>query len=148
EVPLIAAVNGPVRLHYEYILLADDVLATPSTVFQDKPHFELEIVRSDGVNLLWSEVIGSVRGHCLTRQDLSPETAKEWDVVDEKLLIRAREIAERLAKFPRSRQATPELRWSRTSARKGLPHDQGELCALVGFHRCVCVLYVSTTIGS
>jgi hypothetical protein len=37
EVPLIAAVNGPVRLHSEYILLADIVLATPSTVFQDKP---------------------------------------------------------------------------------------------------------------
>ena len=34
EVPLIAAVNGPVRLHSEYILLADIVLATPSTVFR------------------------------------------------------------------------------------------------------------------
>jgi enoyl-CoA hydratase/carnithine racemase len=34
EVPLIAAVNGPVRLHSEYILLADIVLATPATVFQ------------------------------------------------------------------------------------------------------------------
>src|ERR1700752_5165199 len=34
EVPLIAAVNGPARLHSEYILLADIVLATPSTVFQ------------------------------------------------------------------------------------------------------------------
>ena len=41
EVPLIAAVNGPVRLHSEYILLADIVLATPSTVFQDKPHFRI-----------------------------------------------------------------------------------------------------------
>ncbi|HWX35701.1 MAG TPA: enoyl-CoA hydratase-related protein, partial [Steroidobacteraceae bacterium] len=29
EVPLIAAVNGPVRLHSEYILLSDIVLATP-----------------------------------------------------------------------------------------------------------------------
>ena len=36
EVPLIAAVNGPVRLHSEYVLLADIVLATPATVFQDK----------------------------------------------------------------------------------------------------------------
>ena len=34
KVPLIAAVNGPVRLHSEYILLADIVLATPSTVFR------------------------------------------------------------------------------------------------------------------
>jgi enoyl-CoA hydratase/carnithine racemase len=38
EAPLIAAVNGPVRLHSEYILLSDIVLATPSTIFQDKPH--------------------------------------------------------------------------------------------------------------
>ena len=61
EAPLIAAVNGPVRLHSEYILLADIVLATPSTVFQDKPHFDFGIVPGDGVNLLWPEVIGSIR---------------------------------------------------------------------------------------
>jgi enoyl-CoA hydratase/carnithine racemase len=54
-VPLIAAVNGPVRLHTEYILLADIVLATPSVVFQDKPHFELGIVPGDGVDLIYSE---------------------------------------------------------------------------------------------
>jgi enoyl-CoA hydratase/carnithine racemase len=107
EVPLIAAVNGPVRLHSEYILLADIVLATPSTVFQDKPHFEFGIVPGDGVNLLWPEVIGSVRGRyfILTRQELDVETAKEWGAVNEivpadKLLARAHEIAERLAKLP------------------------------------------------
>jgi enoyl-CoA hydratase/carnithine racemase len=72
ETPLIAAVNGPARLHSEYILLADIVLATPSTVFQDKPHFEFGIVPGDGVHLLWQEVIGSVRGRyfILTRQEL------------------------------------------------------------------------------
>jgi len=108
EVPLIAAVNGPVRLHSEYILLADIVLASPSTVFQDKPHFEFGIVPGDGVNLLWQEVIGSVRGRyfILTRQELDAETAKEWGAVNEivpanKLLARAREIAEGLAKLPR-----------------------------------------------
>jgi len=107
EVPLIAAVNGPVRLHSEYILLADIVLATPSTVFQDKPHFELGIVPGDGVNLLWPEVIGSVRGRyfLLTRQELPSQTAKDWGVVNEivapeKLLSRARDIAEGLAKLP------------------------------------------------
>jgi enoyl-CoA hydratase/carnithine racemase len=61
EVPLIAAVNGPVRLHSEYILLADIVLATPSTLFQDKPHFEFGIVSGDGVHLLWQEAIGTIR---------------------------------------------------------------------------------------
>jgi len=107
ETPLIAAVNGPARLHSEYILLADIVLATPSTVFQDKPHFELGIVPGDGVHLLWQEVIGSVRGRyfILTRQELDAETAKEWGAVNEivpsnELLPRAREIAEGLAKLP------------------------------------------------
>src|SRR6202030_1099956 len=107
QVPLIAAVNGPVRLHSEYILLCDIVLATPSTVFQDKPHFEFGIVPGDGVNLLWQEAIGTIRGRyfILTRQELDAETAKEWGAVNEivptdKLLDRAREIAEELAKLP------------------------------------------------
>jgi enoyl-CoA hydratase/carnithine racemase len=107
EVPLIAAVNGPVRLHSEYILLADIVLATPSTVFQDKPHFGFGIVPGDGVHLLWPEVIGSVRARyfLLTQQELSSQTAKDWGVVNEivapeRLLPRAREIAEGLAKLP------------------------------------------------
>jgi len=107
EVPVIAAVNGPVRLHSEYILLADIVLATPSTVFQDKPHFDFGIVPGDGVNLLWPEVIGSIRGRyfLLTRQELGAQAAKEWGVVNEivpsdGLLARSREIAEGLAKLP------------------------------------------------
>ena len=85
EVPLIAAVNGPVRLHSEYILLADIVLATPSAVFQDKPHFEFGIVSGDGVHLLWQEAIGTIRGRyfILTRQELDAETAKQWGAVNE-----------------------------------------------------------------
>jgi len=89
------------------VLLADIVLATPSTVFQDKPHFDFGIVPGDGVNVLWPEVIGSVRGRyfLLTRQELDAQTAKEWGAVNEivpadKLLARAREIAEALAKLP------------------------------------------------
>ena len=107
EVPLIAAVNGPARLHSEYVLLADIVLASPSTDFQDRPHFEFGIVPGDGVHLLWQEVIGTVRGRyfILTRQELDAQTAREWGAVNEivpadKLLARAREIAEGLAKLP------------------------------------------------
>lgn len=107
EVPVIAAVNGPVLLHSEYILLADIVLATPATVFQDKPHFDFGIVPGDGVNLLWPEVIGSVRGRyfILTRQLLDAKTAKEYGAVNEivptgNLLARAHEIAEQLAALP------------------------------------------------
>ncbi len=107
EVPLIAALNGPVLLHSEYALLADIVLATPDTVFQDKPHFDFGIVPGDGVNLLWPEVIGSVRGRyfILTRQQLDAQTAKDWGAVNEvvpadRLLTRAHEIASELAKLP------------------------------------------------
>lgn len=107
EVPVIAALNGPVRLHSEYVLLSDIVLAAPHTVFQDKPHFDFGIVPGDGVNLLWPEVIGSVRARyfLLTRQELDAETAHAWGAVNEivpadRLLARAREIAESLAALP------------------------------------------------
>ncbi|MEX6508938.1 hypothetical protein [Jiella sp. M17.18] len=57
--------------------MTDIVLATPQTVFQDKPHFEFGNVPGDGVHLLWPHVIGSIRGRCflLTRQVLDAETA-------------------------------------------------------------------------
>jgi enoyl-CoA hydratase/carnithine racemase len=107
EVPMITALNGPVLLHSEYALLTDIILATPDTVFQDKPHFDFGIVPGDGVNLLWPEVIGSIRGRyfILTRQVLDAETAKAWGAVNEivpadRLLARAHEIAEGLAALP------------------------------------------------
>src|SRR5260370_37180142 len=98
---MMAAVTGPARLHSEYILLADIVLATPATVFQYKPHFEFGIVPGDGVNLLWQEVIGTIRGRyfILTRQELDAESAKQWGAVHKigppgKLLGRARRGAD------------------------------------------------------
>lgn len=107
EVPMISALNGPVLLHSEYVLLTDIILATPQTVFQDKPHFEFGIVPGDGVNLLWPEVIGSIRGRyfILTRQLLDAPTAKDWGVVNEivpadRLLARAHEIADGIAALP------------------------------------------------
>ncbi|GAA0727105.1 enoyl-CoA hydratase/isomerase family protein [Sphingomonas japonica] len=107
EVPMISAVNGPTRVHSEYVLLTDIVLATPETVFQDKPHLGMGVTAGDGVNLMWPEVIGSVRGRyfILTRQELDAATAKEWGAVNEvlpreALLPRAHEIAETLAALP------------------------------------------------
>jgi len=56
---------------------------------------------------VWQEAIGTIRGRyfILTRQELDAQTAKEWGAVNEivaadKLLPRAREIAEGLAKLP------------------------------------------------
>ncbi|WP_246775611.1 enoyl-CoA hydratase/isomerase family protein [Methylobacterium aquaticum] len=107
EVPMITALNGPVLLHSEYALLTDVVLATPETVFQDKPHFEFGIVPGDGMHILWPEVIGSIRGRyfLLTRQVLDAQTAKDWGVVNEivpqdRLLARAHEIADGIAALP------------------------------------------------
>lgn len=107
EVPMISALNGPVLLHSEYALLTDIILATPETVFQDKPHFEFGIVPGDGVHLLWPHVIGSVRGRyfLLTRQQLDAETAQQYGAVNEivpadRLLARAHEIADGIATLP------------------------------------------------
>jgi enoyl-CoA hydratase/carnithine racemase len=107
EVPMIAALNGPIRLHSEYALLCDIVIASPDTVFQDRPHLQLGIVPGDGMHVIWPEVIGSVRGRyfLLTRQELDAKTAKEWGVVNEivakpELMNRARTIAATLAAIP------------------------------------------------
>ena len=107
EVPMIAALNGPIRLHSEYALLCDIVIASPDTVFQDKPHLQLGIVPGDGMHVIWPEVIGSIRGRyfLLTRQELDAKTAKEWGVVNEivakpELMNRARTIAASLAAIP------------------------------------------------
>ncbi len=106
-VPVIAALNGPVTVHSEYVLLADIVIATPDTVFQDKPHGAFGIVPGDGIHSLWPEVIGSIRGRTfvLMQQVIGAEEAKALGVVGEivpreRLLDRAREIAARLAALP------------------------------------------------
>jgi enoyl-CoA hydratase/carnithine racemase len=106
-VPVIAAVNGPATVHSEYILLADIVIATPDTVFQDKPHFAFGIVPGDGIHSLWPEVIGSIRGRTfvLTQQAIAADEARTLGVVSEivpreRLMQRAREIADRIAKLP------------------------------------------------
>ncbi len=104
---MIAAVNGPATVHSEYILLCDIVIATPDTVFQDKPHFAFGIVPGDGIHLLWPEVLGSIRGRTfvLTQQILDAEEAKALGVVGEivprgRLLDRALEIAAGIAQLP------------------------------------------------
>jgi enoyl-CoA hydratase/carnithine racemase len=105
--PVIAALNGPATVHSEYVLLSDIVIATPETIFQDKPHFAFGIVPGDGVHSLWPEVIGPIRGRTfvLTQQIIGAEEAKTLGVISEivqrdRLLERAREIAAQLVKLP------------------------------------------------
>jgi enoyl-CoA hydratase/carnithine racemase len=106
-VPVIAALNGPTTVHSEYALLADIIIATPDTVFQDKPHFAFGIVPGAGIHSLWPEVLGSIRGRTfvLTQQIIGVKEAKALGVISEivarnRLLDRAREIAGRIANLP------------------------------------------------
>ena len=115
EVPMIAAVNGPVLLHSEYILLCDIVLASEDAAFQDMPHPAFGIVPGDGMHIVWPEVIGELRGRyfLLTGQKLSASEAKEYGAVNEivprnSLLSRAWELAGQL-----TRQNSLTLRYSR-----------------------------------
>jgi enoyl-CoA hydratase/carnithine racemase len=83
--PLIAALNGPATVHTEYALLADVVLATPDSIFQDKPHLNFGILPGDGVHSLWQEVVGPIRGRTsvLTQQIIGAGEAKTLGAVTE-----------------------------------------------------------------
>ena len=100
EVPMIAAINGPVTVHSEYALLCDVILAAEGAYFQDAPHPAFGIVPGDGLHVVWPEVIGEIRGRyfLLTGQRLSAAEAREYGAVNEvvrreALLPRAWELA-------------------------------------------------------
>lgn len=107
EVPVIAAVNGPARVHPEIPVLSDIVLLSATAVFQDMPHFMSGIVPGDGAHLVWPHVLGANRGRyfLLTGQELDAQTALEYGAASEvlpadKLLARARELAQTIADKP------------------------------------------------
>jgi enoyl-CoA hydratase/carnithine racemase len=107
EVPVIAAVNGPALIHAEIAVLSDIVIASDNTEFQDAPHFPNGVVPGDGVHIVWPLVLGINRGRyfLLTGQKLSAREAQALGVINEivpreRLLSRAREIAEQIVKKP------------------------------------------------
>jgi enoyl-CoA hydratase/carnithine racemase len=85
QVPMIAAINGPVTAHSEYALLCDIVIATEDAYFQDVPHPAFGIVPGDGLHIVWPEVIGEIRGRyfLLSGQKLSAAEAKDYGAVNE-----------------------------------------------------------------
>jgi len=105
RVPIIAAVNGPARVHSELPVLCDIVLASDTTEFQDIAHFgSFGVVPGDGSHLVWPLLLGLNRGKyfLLTEQSLSAAQALELGVVSEvlapaDLLPRAHELAAMLA---------------------------------------------------
>jgi enoyl-CoA hydratase/carnithine racemase len=107
EAPVIAAVNGPARVHAELAVLSDIVLAADTAFFQDAPHFRHGTVPSDGVHVIWPHLIGANRGRyfLLTGQKISASEALDLGIVNEvlppdQLLTRARELARDLARQP------------------------------------------------
>ena len=115
EVPMIAAINGPVTVHSEYALLCDIVLAAEGAYFQDAAHPAFGVVPGDGVHVVWPEVIGEIRGRyfLLSSQQLSAVEAKDYGAVNEvlpreALVPRAWELARHLMK-----QSPLTLRYTR-----------------------------------
>jgi enoyl-CoA hydratase/carnithine racemase len=107
EVPVIAAVNGPVNIHAELAVLSDIVLAAEGAAFADAPHFPNGLVPGDGVHVVWPYLLGRNRGRyfLLTGQRLSAQEALQLGVVSEvlpagKLLSRARELARQTLRQP------------------------------------------------
>jgi len=132
EVPVIAAVNGPARVHAELAVLCDIVIASHSAYFQDAPHFRFGTVPGDGVQAVWPLLLGPNRGRAflLTGQRISAMEARDLGVVSEvtestDLMPRARAIAAELASQP-----TATLRYSRVS----LNHDLRQRLAQATSH--------------
>ena len=107
EVPVIAAVNGPVHVHSELPVLADIVLASDAAEFADRAHFIHGVVPGDGVHVVWPLLIGvnRARHFLLTGRAIGAEEAKALGVVAEivphdALQARAWELAASLERKP------------------------------------------------
>lgn len=104
EVPVIAAVNGPMLVHSELAVLADIVLAADHAYFTDAGHTTVGLVPGDGMQLIWPLLLGPNRGRyfLLTGERIDAAAAKDLGVVAEvlpgaELMDRAVELARSLA---------------------------------------------------
>lgn len=100
EIPIIAAVNGPLFIHAELALLNDIVLASEHATIKDSHFSGVGIVPGDGVHTLFRELLGHNRGKYFlyTGQTLDAQDCLELGLVNEvvphdKLLDRAWELA-------------------------------------------------------
>lgn len=104
DVPVIAAINGPARVHSEIGVLSDIVLVADDTVFQDR-HLMWDLVPGDGMHAVWTELLGPNRARyfLLTHEELPAAEAQRLGVVAEvlpraSLLPRAHTLARQLLK--------------------------------------------------
>lgn len=107
EVPVIAAINGPVTTHAEIPVLSDIVLASDDTYFADTFHFQNGVVPGDGVQIIWPIMMGLNRARyfLLTAERISAAEGKQLGFVNEvlsseALMPRAHALARLLLEQP------------------------------------------------
>lgn len=137
EVPMVAAINGPARLHSELALLCDALVCSDDAVFQDR-HLEWGLVPGDGVHIVWPAVLGPTRGRyfLMTGQQLDARQALQLGVANEVLppaqvLPRALELATQFARLPALAARYSRLLFSRRY-KQLLHEDAGIGLALEG----------------
>jgi len=109
DVPVIAAVNGPVYRHMEQALFCDVVLASENATFSDSGHYVGGwLAPGDGMHVMLSLLLGLNRARYLvfTGQSLSATEAKDLGLVGEvlapdELLPRAWALAREIVQRPR-----------------------------------------------
>jgi enoyl-CoA hydratase/carnithine racemase len=128
-VPVISAINGPVYSHSELPVLADIVLAADTTVFRDGTHIIDGLPPGDGMQTVWTTLLGMNRGRyfLLTGQRLTAQEAFQHGAVAEvlppaELNARAWELAADLSRW--SRVALSNIRSTLTHEWKRLMLQQ------------------------
>ncbi len=109
DIPVIAAVNGPVMRHLELALLSDIVLASETASFEDSGHYDGgHLVPGDGAHIALTMLLGINRARYMvfTGQSLSAAEAKNLGLVGEvlspdQLLPRAWELAREITAKPK-----------------------------------------------
>jgi enoyl-CoA hydratase/carnithine racemase len=107
RVPVIAAFPGPAPVHADIGLIADIVLASDTTWFQNQHFGNWSIPPGDGNHIIYPWLLGGNRGRhfLLTSKIWTAQEAFEWGVVaevlpPERLMERARELAREMAQKP------------------------------------------------
>jgi enoyl-CoA hydratase/carnithine racemase len=104
-VPVVCAINGPVRRHCETALMSDLIIASDTASFEDSAHFELQdLVPGDGIHVIATMLLGinRARAFMLTGEPIGAQEALRLGLVAEVLpkgdvLERARAHARRIA---------------------------------------------------
>jgi enoyl-CoA hydratase/carnithine racemase len=106
DVPVIAAINGPLTIHPCWPFVADVMLCSEDTVIQDTTHFPAGRVPGDGNNVIWEMLLGPNRSRyfLLTGQQISAQEALSLGLVSEVLPLenlheRALEFANKFAEL-------------------------------------------------